>query len=719
MSFIYRIVFNKFLLKFIFRYLYRVEVSGLKHYKKAGKKILIVANHQSFLDGILLSLFLPDKLIFTINSFVLPQWCYGPMSAIAKLLPIDTKNPFAMKSLIAAISKGEKCAVFPEGRITVTGSLMKIYEGPGMVADKADAQILPIRIEGAQYSPFSRLQGKVRIRWFPKISLTILEPQKIKVPKNLYGRQRRKFIGEKLYHIMSDIMFYGSDYNKTLFQTLLEQVDIHGCKHVVLEDASRQKWHYGRLLTGIFILEDKLNRLVTPKARVGVMLPNVLGNVVTFFALQACRQVPAMINFSTGVINLVHTCQISGVKIIITSHKFIEMANLSKSIETIEKEKIQVIYLEDITAQINVFDKLCGYFKQLFVTKIEQNNPADTAVILFTSGSEGLPKAVALSHKNILANCLQVAARVDFGPQDIVFNSLPMFHSFGLTIGTLLPLFNGIKVFLYHNPLHYKVVPELVYQVDATIMFSTDSFLNAYARFAPSYNFYSIKYLFAGAEKLRDETRKIWLEKYGVRIFEGYGITETSPVLAVNTMMHNKPGTVGRLLPGIEYKIQKVSGINDGGKLIVKGPNIMQGYISKKNSNILDYLPNGFYDTGDIVSVDEEGFITIKGRVKRFAKIAGEMISLTFIEECLYSLWPDHHHAVISRSKKNRGEELILITDKADATQEELRNYAKSHGIPIIFIPKTIKVTKNIPLLATGKVNYLELQKSISSSFLC
>ncbi len=321
-----------------------------------------------------------------------------------------------------------------------------------------------------------------------------------------------------------------------------------------------------------------------------------------------------------------------------------------------------------------------------------------------------------LSHENIQANRFQLASRVDFGPTDIVFNALPIFHSFGLTGGTLLPVLSGIRTFLYPSPLHYRIVPELIYASNATIMFGTDTFLSGYARFANPYDFYSLRYVFAGAEKLKDETRKLWSEKYGVRILEAYGATETSPALSANTAMHNRPGSVGRLLPGIKSRLQAVPGIDEGGKLIVSGANVMLGYLYADNPGVLVKPENGEYDTGDIVDLDPEGYVTIKGRAKRFAKIAGEMVSLTAVEAYLAELWPEFQSAVVAIPDSKKGEALVLITNNKDASRETISAFAKNQGIGELSVPRNIKKVDELPVLGTGKTDYVALAASVANA---
>ena len=706
----------------LFRLFNRVEVHGMENYHRTGRKAVIVANHTSYLDGALLGAFLPDRMSFAINTYIADKWWVKPAYAFIRLLPLDPSNPMAAKSMIDEVKKGRKVVIFPEGRLTVTGSLMKIYEGPGTIANLSHAPILPIKIEGAQFSPFSRLKGKLRIRLFPKIIITILEPVDMSLPKGITGKEGRRILGEKLYTVMSDMMFQTSDRHKTLFQSLLDCRITHGGKYGVLEDVERNPMSYNRLILGCFVLGRHLARRAAPRETVGLMLPNTNGCVVTFFALQLFDRIPAMLNFSAGVANIRVACKAAQVTKVLTSRRFIELGGLEDVIEGLEGQ-VEFIYLEDIREEIGVTSKIYGLiasrFSGFFYDQIAPNRSAeDISVVLFTSGSEGVPKGVALSHLNMQSNRYQLAARVDFNPSDVVFNALPIFHCFGMTGGLLLPLLAGLKTFLYPSPLHYKIVPELVYDTNATIMFGTDTFLTGYARFANAYDFYSMRYIFAGAERLKPETKLAWAEKFGVRVFEGYGATETAPVIAVNTPMHNKAGSVGKLLPTIEYKLAKVPGIKTGGRLIVRGPNVMMGYLLVDKPGELVPPKDGWYDTGDIVEVDEDRFVTIIGRAKRFAKIAGEMVSLTAVEAVTASLWPDNLHASVAVPDKKKGEQIILITDCQSADRKSISKKIKSQGLPDLMLPRTIMKVEEVPVLATGKIDYTGVNRLVEGKLL-
>jgi acyl-[acyl-carrier-protein]-phospholipid O-acyltransferase/long-chain-fatty-acid--[acyl-carrier-protein] ligase len=702
------------IIRTLLRVFYRVEVKGIENYHKVSNKAVIIANHTSFLDGLLISAFLPHQLTFAINTHIANKWWVKPAFALFDLLTVDPTNPMSTKSLVKEVKKGRRIVIFPEGRLTVTGALMKVYEGPGMIANLSNSPILPIRIDGAQFSIFSRLKGLLKLRAFPKITLSIEEAVRFEAPEGLSARARRAWLSEALYDLMSNLMFKTSNVERTLFESILDAKQLHGRRQVVLEDIERNPVTYAKLILGSFVLGGKLKKYTNIGENVGLLLPNSVGAVVTFMGLQAYGVVPAMLNYSTGVKNIRAACTAAEVKTVLTSRRFIELGNLSHIIDALGSD-YQIIYLEDVRVNIGVASKLRGLLMALtpafwYRRLSAKARPNDPAVILFTSGSEGMPKGVVLSHKNIQANRLQISARVDFSPVDTVFNALPVFHSFGLTGGLLLPLLSGLKTFLYPSPLHYRIVPELVYDTNATIMFGTDTFLAGYARFAHSYDFYSMRYIFAGAEKLKPETRRLYANKFGVRIFEGYGATETSPVLAVNTPMHVKPGTVGRLLPGIKHKLEPVPGIEKGGKLIVSGPNIMKGYFRVEAPGKLEEPIDGWYDTGDIVEVDSDGFVIIAGRAKRFAKIAGEMVSLTAVEAAADGLWPDGTHAVLSVSDMKKGEQLVLLTTEDTVAKDALRAYLQVEGMSELMAPKYIKYVEEIPVLGTGKTDYVTAQ---------
>jgi len=707
----------KGIFRIVLRTAYGVKVKGIENFAQVrGKGAVFVVNHTSLIDGMLLAAFLPGYPTFAVNTFIVRGWQAKLLLSLVDHYLIDPTKPLALKSLVNVVESGRHVVIFPEGRITMTGALMKIYEGPGVIASNAKAPIVPVRIDGAQYTPFSYLRGKVRPKWFPHIEITILPPVNLEIDTGLTSRQRRQTIGDRLYDIMADMMFATCDINRTLYEALLEARDLNGGDVKIIEDIDRRPVSYSTLITSSRILGRRFARFSAKGDIVGVMLPNGAGAAAAFFGLLAYGRVPAMFNFTSGLANMSAACKAAQIKYVITSRQFVELAELKATVEALA-EGVTIIYLEDVTKEIRPLIKLCGSVGACFAgssygrLKIK---PDDPAVVLFTSGSEGTPKGVVLSHKNILANRYQLSARIDFNATDIVFNALPVFHSFGLTAGLLLPVLSGVRTFLYPSPLHYRIISELVYDTNATILFGTDTFLNGYARMAHAYDFYSVRYVFAGAEKVKDETRRAWHDKFGVRILEGYGATETAPTLAINTPMHVKAGTVGRLLPGIDYRLEPVPGVETGGRLMVRGPNVMLGYLKGDQPGVLQPPREGWYDTGDIIEIDPQGFIKIVGRVKRFAKIAGEMVSLNAVETYIQALYPDKAIAVVAVPDEKKGEQLVLFTDGDAVTRESILERARSLKLTELMIPRNIVKLDQLPVLGTGKTDYVKLSQLAS-----
>ncbi len=692
------------LLSVILRCFYRLDVKGLDNFAKAGPNPIIALNHVSLLDaGLALSL-LDEEPVFAIDSTIATRWWVKPFLKLTQALPIDPSKPLATRQLINAVRAGQTLVIFPEGRITRTGSLMKVYDGAGLIADKTGAPVVPVRIDGLERTPFSYLTVfQTRPRMLPKVHATVLEPRTVHVPEGLFGKRRRQAAGAALYDVMSEAAFRTSPIDRTIVEAVLAAGAEHGWKRVALEDPVAGALTYKRVAIGMRVLGGKLMGLAPEGRAVGVMLPTAAGTAVTVLALQSAGRVPAMVNFTAGAANVRAACAAAGVETVLTSRAFVERAKLDKLVAAMG-EFVRLVYLEDVRATVTAADKLRGLLN--YAQPLVARRAEDPAAILFTSGSEGAPKGVVVSHRNLLANVAQVAARIDFGRADKIFQVLPMFHAFGLMAGLVLPLVSGVPVYLYPSPLHYRIVPELVYSVNATALFGTDTFLAGYARSSNAYDFRSLRLVVAGAEAVKESTRKTYLEKFGLRILEGYGITETGPVLAVNTPMFNRFGTVGRLLPDVEARLAPVEGVEGAGRLSVRGPNVMLGYVRAGDLSRLEPPPEGWHDTGDIVAIDAEGFVAIKGRAKRFAKIAGEMVSLAALEAVAADLWPDAGTAMTTLPDPRKGERIVLVTERRDATRQGFAAYAREHGVADVAMPSEVVVVDALPLLGSGKLDH-------------
>ena len=700
----------KGLLRHIAELLFRVRVNGAL--PDECKRLLIVANHESFLDGLLLGLFLPLDPVFVVHTGVVRNPLFRLVLTLVDYLAVDPTSPMAMKKVIRLIEDGRPVVIFPEGRITTTGSLMKTYDGPAFVAAKTGATLLPVRIDGAARSYFSRLAAHVPKRLFPQISLFLRPTTHIPMPVAPTARQRRRKAGEAMRRLMQDMIF-ATRPTQTLFAALLDAADIQGHRHALVEDLKQIEYSYRDLIKMALTLGRLTARHSAPGERIGLLLPNLAPTLGLIFGLSAHRRVAAMLNYTAGVDGMQAACTAAQIRTILTSRAFVEQAKLGDKLAALQG--VRLLYLEDLREALTLADKLWLMLWALPFprTALPAGSPEDAAVVLFTSGSEGKPKGVVLSHRALLANIAQIRAVVDFSINDKILNALPLFHSFGLTAGGLLPVLTGAKVFLYPSPLHYRVIPELAYDRNCTVLLGTSTFLGNYAKFAHPYDFYRLRYVIAGAEKLATTVRDIWFEKFGIRIFEGYGATETAPVLAVNTPMAFRSGTVGQFLPGLQHQLVAVPGIPTGGMLHVKGPNLMSGYLRFEKPGVLQTptssVGEGWYETGDVVELDDDGFVKIVGRVKRFAKVAGEMVSLEAVEKLALAA-SSANHAASTQPDPTRGETILLFTTDRSLSREKLQAAARDGGWPEIAVPRRIIAVDALPLLGTGKIDYVTLK---------
>ena len=516
--------------------------------------------------------------------------------------------------------------------------------------------------------------------------------------------------------------FRPQDAETTLFGALLAAARKHGRDKIVLEDAERQKLTFGRLILGSLVLGDRITRGTRRGEAVGVLLPNANGMAVTIFALSAFGRVAALLNFTSGLRNLQSAVKTAPLTTVLTSRRFVELAKLEDVVaglaetEVAPGKKLKIVYLEDVRAQISLLDKVRGLIRSRRAASFHKGlarRPSETAVILFTSGTEGVPKGVALTNANLVANATQIFAHADgyFTAADVSFNPLPMFHSFGLTAATLMPLLNGMKVVLYPSPLHYKQVTKLIRSTRPTILFSTDTFLQGYMRSAEAGDLDSIRFVVAGAERVKHATRVAW-GKTGACVLEGYGVTECSPVIACHLPTTIPAGGVGPLIPGVEARLETVNGIERGGRLFIRGANVMAGYLLPSAPGVLVPPPGGWHDTGDIVALDD-GMVTILGRAKRFAKIGGEMISLAAVESLASGVWPESQHVVVAVADERKGEQLVLVTDHAGADRAELLSAARSEGMTELAVPRSIVAVPAIPVLGSGKVDLAATQRLV------
>ncbi len=688
----------KWILRAGMRALFRVVLDG--RLEANGGPTLFAANHPAAFDSLLLASLLPRNTVVVLPREDLRSgWLRMALRFVPHLVA-DMNDPATIKKVMRLLAGGRSVALYPEGRVFDAPSVMKVYEVPALIAAKTGVPVVAIRI---RYGRDWRVRALVRAR----------APAHISGANQAASRARRAQAKQELQRLM-EAAAYEQRPRATLFEAFLDAVQQQGRRTLIVEDMKEEPRSYQDLLKGSLIIGRWLSRSSAQGENVGVLLPNSIPTICTVLGLSAFGRVPAMLNYTAGPVAVQSACTTARVRTVITSRVFIEQARLTAVVSGIAD--LQLLYLEDLGSQLRLGDKLWLMIRALrsprrVITPGRSNGPA---VVAFTSGSEARPKGVVLSHEAILANITQMAAVIDFTPRDKVLNPLPVYHSYSFTAGMMLCLLTGTKLFLYVSPLRYRAIPEIANRRNCTYLFGTSTFLSYYAKKADALDFHSIRRVISGGEKLGADVARVWQEKFGLRIYQGYGATECGPVIALSTPRCFKPGTVGPLLPGIDHRLEKLEGIERGGVLHLKGVQVMLGYYLYGNPGVIvpprSIYGEGWYNTGDVVDVDEDGVLTVLGRVKRFAKIAGEMVSLDVIEEVARDASPGHRHAAVLRAEAASGETTVLFTTDPDLNRGALVRSARLLGRPELALSKRILWMPEIPVLASGKTDYVALE---------
>lgn len=502
--------------------------------------------------------------------------------------------------------------------------------------------------------------------------------------------------------------------NNTIPKRLLMAAAANRSRQPIIYDELGKSLTFNRFIIGCAVLSRRVEAL-THRRHVGCLLPNSVTGVVATMGCHFAHKTAVILNYTFPVPTLLRCCERAHLDVVLTSRQFLDKCGLNDLPDQLVALGIKTVFLEDMAKKIGRLAKLSGALRvKLKRLKTERSHPEDAAVILFTSGSESEPKAVVLSHRNLLTNCAQILEAFPISKHEVLFSALPHFHAFGLTAGVLLPLLNGMKTIVGLSPLRHKENLQLIQKYQATVLLSTDTFLAQMFKVANPVDLASLRFVVSGAERLKPRTRELY-ESLNITMLEGYGATEAGPVIAVNVPGATRHGSVGRILPHIEYRIEPHEGITEGGVLHVRGGNLMKSYLHdlmEERSSLND----GWYDTGDIVTLDEDGFLAIQGRKKRFTKIAGEMISLGYIEDEISKLSPDFYHAAIAIESDEQSKSLIrLYTNNPDLTLEAIRAHYAESRIPNTYLPRELIHMAELPVLRTGKIDYQTLQHLIKS----
>jgi acyl-[acyl-carrier-protein]-phospholipid O-acyltransferase/long-chain-fatty-acid--[acyl-carrier-protein] ligase len=694
----------KWLVGVVLWLLTRTRFVGQLPHRDASQGLLVVANHQSLLDGVFLWAYLPERPLFVIHEQVASQRLLRWVLRFCDFVTVDSQSPTSMKAVLRALKDGRVVVLFPEGRMTTTGGLMKVYAGADWLLSHASVPVLPVYIDGLAWSYFGALstdqprflRPHVSIHWLPLID-----------------------VGHPLHQDAAGLlkqMVLDARPTLPLWYAVRESARRWGCHRQLVEDGDGNRWSYAQLLRRGLLLRP-LWQSLAPGDKVGLLLPNRPLTLSVLLGIWATGRSAALLNITSGATGIAAACEVSGTKRVVTSRAFLDAISAQALPSAISH--VDWVFVEDVvpTWQQQLLSFLTLILPAHLVPQVSVD---EEAVVLFTSGSEGKPKGVSLSHDNILANVAQTCAVLDLSPADKFFIALPLFHSFGLTVGAILPLLRGIPLLLFTSPLQVKVIPELIYDRNCTVLFGSSTFLSQWGRSASRFDFHRLRYVIAGAEKLQPAVRDLWLDKFAILIFEGYGVTETAPVIAVNTRQFNQIGTVGQLVPGMQACIVPVEGLSEGGRLHVSGANVMRGYYLADAPNQLSAVPSligaPWYDTGDLARLEEGGVLRILGRQKRFAKIGGEMVSLELTEQLACLVDGDGHHAAVTVSDAHKGERIVLVTTNVALARSQLAAQAKTSGIPEIALPRGFVVVEKLPLLGSGKLDFAALASLAAQS---
>lgn len=703
----------KALLRLLFRLVYRVRVHGNPDIQ--AERLLIVANHESFLDELLLGLFLPQRPVIVVYNSATHNRLFRFFAlGLVDYLAIDPNNPLELKAVIRLLETGRPVLIFPEGRVTTTGNLMKTYDGPGFIAAKANATILPVRIEGAARSHFSLVKGRFPRTLAPRIQLFVQEPTRIDTARVSHSEQHH-LAAESMHRVMTGLMFAGRA-EQTLYTALLEAARQQGRNWRLLGDVERVDYSYNDLLRSALIFGRKLDARLAEGERIGLLLPNSASLLALVFGLSAFRHPPVMLNPGADCELLRNGTQTAGLKKLITSRQLTTQPGFAAKLAAIGE--LELILIEDLHEEVGLADHLwwllCAKPRPRQV--VPASRPEDPALVMFTAGSGSRCKGVQLSHRAILSNVSQLRSVLDFSSNDVVINALPLNSPFGLTCGALIPLLCGARLFLYPSPQHYRVIPEMSYTAPCSILFGSNTFLAHYGQNARPFDLHSLRYVFAGTGQVSESVRQLWFEKFGVRIFEAYGTAETAPVISINTQMACRSGSVGQFLPSVRHRLIPLPGVKPlhgglCGQLHVAGPNLMDGYLSASAHPQKAALPEGWHDTGDIVEIDSDGFVHLRGRVRLAASIDETPVFLGVLEMILAEARPGSRHAVVSDDSTHPA--LLVFSTDPMLDHEAVMTHFGAAGIELPSNAVRVITTDEIPLEpASDKPDYAMLRRN-------
>lgn len=693
--------------------LYRVRVFGQENVPKAGPA-LIVSNHLSLMDGFLIGWAARHRNVrFMIYRPYYEHPFWGMFLRSLKAIPIGTSGPRdlvgALKAARAVLEEGHVVCMFAEGSVSRTGHLLPFKRGMEKVVEDLDVPIIPANLDGVWGGYFS-FKGGTFSRWPSRWRWPIQVRFGNPLPSATPPHEVRQVVAE----LASDSFKHRAEPNDTLPARFIRSAR-KNWSTMSMADSTGRELTYGRALTAALLLAGVVRKRAGNDAMVGLLLPASVGGALANLGVALAGKVPVNLNFTAGKDGMGAAMEQCKIHTVLTSKTFLTRAKL--------EAPAGAVYVEDLTKEFSSGAKLFALLKARLAPRaflLPNVRPHDLATVIFSSGSTGVPKGVMLSHFNIISNCDAVLEVFDLDHRDRFLGVLPFFHSFGFMATIWLPVIAGCAAVYHPIPTDAKAIGDLVEKYKGTFLLGTPTFCGAYARKCPREQFVSLRYVVVGAEKLRDAQRAEFQEAFGKELLEGYGCTELSPVVSFNTpdfvlrqekQIGNKHGTVGMPIPGVSARVtdpetKQVLPIGTEGLLEIRGPNLMLGYLNQPERTAAVFH-DGWYITGDIAAIDEDGFIRITDRLARFSKIGGEMVPHLKVEEMVSSLTGNAPSAVAGLPDERKGERLVVLYTAQDVPPDELWRRLSAMDMPKLWIPKQTDLHQvdALPLLGTGKLD--------------
>lgn len=732
-------LFARLLLLPILKAHYRFNVMGLNDLPQTGG-VLLLGNHISWIDWLILQVSSPRAIKFVMYRSIYNKWYLNWLFKMFKVIPIGAGfSKESLNDIREALQRGEVVALFPEGMISYNGQIGEFQRGYEVALQGLDnVCVVPFYLRGLWGSSFSRADDfyKTLTRTRGKRDILVAFGQPIH--DILSPAQMREKVVELSYSAWSEFM--------TRQQPLTHhwlQMAKNGVFKPCVADSLGTQLNQLEFMTAVFLLAKQLKKSASDQKRIAVLLPNSVGASVVNMALMINGQIPVHLNYTLNLETLKKALQKAEIQFIITARPFIEKLNGRglKIEEVLNQSHLSVLYAEDLKANIKPINKIITLLEALLLPTfylkwryIFKNHLTDTATILFSSGSEGDPKGIELSHANLLTNIFQMSELLNFKKEDVILNSLPIFHSFGLTVTTLLPLCAGVQMVSVPDPTDGLTVGKMVARHRVSIIFGTSTFYRLYVKNPKllPLMFQSVRMAIAGAEKLNNEVKEQFKMKFGLDIYEGYGTTETTPVASVNMpnmleretlkeLQFSQSGSVGLPLPATVIKIVepdtfKALPQGEAGLILIGGGQVMKGYLNDPERTaqvVIEMDGQRFYQTGDKGYLDKNGFLVIVDRYSRFAKIGGEMISLGAVEAEITKIIPAEVLMVaVNVPDDKKGEKVVLLVQTDDEVLvRQIESLIKLSGLNALMMPSQIHRVENIPILGSGKIDYANAKK--------